>query len=89
MSLDSLIALKFGICIFIEIRSECVGNSGCPGHQVCLHQKCKNICSTKTCGHNAKCEANNHHPNCKCPEGFFGDPYNFCEKSKTIFCYNR
>ena len=85
MSLDSLIALRFGIFIFIESRSECVMDSGCPGHQSCFNQKCKNICNTKPCGRNAKCEANNHQATCKCPEGFFGDPYNFCEKSKTMF----
>ena len=88
MSLDCLIALKFSICLFIEPhRSECVGDSGCPGHQACLGQKCKDICSTRACGRNAKCEANNHHLNCKCPEGFFGDPYKFCEKGQTIFIW--
>ena len=84
MPLDSFIALKFGICIFIETRSECVDDSGCPSHQACLGQKCKNICSTKTCGRNAKCVANNHHLTCTCPRGFFGDPYKFCEKGQTI-----
>ena len=87
MSLGSLIAYIFGICISIESRSECVMDSGCPGHQTCLDQTCKNLCQKTTCGRNAKCEANNHHPTCKCPKGFFGDPYTFCKKSKTIFCY--
>ena len=85
MSLDSLIASKFGTCIFIEIRSECVRDSGCPGHQECIHQKCKNICRTTTCGRNAECEANNHNAVCKCASGFAGDPYKVCEKGQTIF----
>ena len=85
MSLGSLIAYIFGICIFIESRPECVMDSGCPGHQACLDQKCKNICQTTTCGRNAKCEANNHHPICKCWTGFVGDPYKGCQRGQIIF----
>ena len=89
MPLDSFIALKFGICIFIETRSECVDDSGCPGHQECIHDKCKNICRTTTCGRNAECEANNHNVDCKCVSGFVGDPYKVCEKGQTIFIWLR
>ena len=84
----SLITSIFDKFLCIEGSSECVMDSGCPGHQSCFNQKCKNICNTKPCGRNAKCEASNHHRTCKCPEGFFGDPYNFCEKS-NFFCYYR
>ena len=81
--------IRFDKFLCIERSSECVMDSGCLGHQTCLDQTCKNLCQKTTCGRNAKCEANNHHATCKCPRGFFGDPYTFCKKSKTIFCYNR
>ena len=87
MSLYSLIESKFGICIFIEIRSECVFDSGCPDHQACIHQKCKNVRCTTSCGRNAECEANNHNAVCKCASGFTGDPYKVCEKGQTIFIW--
>ena len=84
VSLDSHIALKFSICIFIAHQSECVADSGCPGHQECIHDKCKSICRKKTCGRNAECEAKNHQAVCKCASGFSGDPYKVCEKGHTI-----
>ena len=85
----SRITSRFDKFLCIERSSECVMDSGCPGHQTCLDQSCKNLCQKTTCGRNAKCKANNHHPTCKCPRGFFGDPYTFCEKSKTIVFHNR
>ena len=87
VSLDSHIALKFSICIFIAHQSECVADSGCPGHQECIHDKCKSICRKKTCGRNAECEAKNHQADCKCASGFSGDPYKVCEKGQTILIW--
>ena len=85
----SLSTSRFDIFLCIEPRSECVVDSGCPGHQACLHQKCKNICHTTTCGSNAECEAKNHHAVCKCASGFVGNPYKVCEKGMTISIWQR
>ena len=83
----SLITSRFDKFLCIERSSKCVDDSGCPGHQECIHDKCKSICRKKTCGRNAECEAKNHQADCKCASGFSGDPYKVCEKGQTILIW--
>lgn len=59
-------------------RHECESNSDCGTHQACVDYKCQNPCQHQ-CGQNAVCEgAKNHAAVCKCPEGYFGNPYSGC-----------
>lgn len=45
--------------------------------EACSNQKCRNPC-VGTCGINALCNVNNHHPICRCQSGYTGDPFTRC-----------
>ncbi|XP_019877759.1 slit homolog 1 protein isoform X2 [Aethina tumida] len=61
------------------VRSECLDNSECRGHQTCRNGKCVNVCDG-VCGDNANCDSRNHVPVCSCPPGFTGDPFSRCRR---------
>ncbi|KPJ11537.1 hypothetical protein RR48_08279 [Papilio machaon] len=58
-------------------RHECESDSDCGVQQSCRDFKCISPCSD--CGVNADCETvAAHRAVCKCPRGYFGDPYRIC-----------
>lgn len=58
-------------------RPECVISAECPSNKACMNEKCKDPCPG-SCGVGAICTVNNHTPNCYCPNGYIGDPFNSC-----------
>ncbi|XP_077299152.1 asperous [Arctopsyche grandis] len=59
-------------------RHECESDGECGPQQHCQQYKCVNPCSQ--CGINAECETvRSHVATCKCPKGYFGDPYRSCQ----------
>ncbi|CAH0548908.1 unnamed protein product [Brassicogethes aeneus] len=64
-------------------RHECEGDSECGPTMACIQFKCQNPC-TSQCGQNAECETiRNHQAVCKCPRGYFGNPYSSCQPECT------
>lgn len=61
----------------IRCRPECLINADCPFDKACIGQKCISPCDG-ACGHNALCSVYFHEPQCRCPEGLFGNPYVSC-----------
>lgn len=60
-------------------RRECELNSDCSDQLSCVRFKCVDSC-IGTCGTYAYCEVKNHVPDCRCPEGFTGDPFFQCRE---------
>lgn len=58
-------------------RPECVISAECPSNKACINEKCRDPCPG-SCGVNALCTVNDHTPNCYCPSGYIGDPFNLC-----------
>lgn len=58
-------------------RPECVTSAECAYNRACINQKCVDPCPN-ACGQNAFCQATNHHPICKCNQGYTGDPLIRC-----------
>jgi len=58
----------------------CHYNEDCPPHKLCdrLNRVCINPCLEDSCGENAQCLAVNHGIECKCLDGFLGNPYVEC-----------
>ena len=65
-------------------QPECLKNSDCTQDKACINQKCQDPCPG-VCGANALCQVVNHNPICSCPQGFTGDPFNYCHKGRTDF----
>ncbi|KAK9880680.1 hypothetical protein WA026_011916 [Henosepilachna vigintioctopunctata] len=62
-------------------RLRCRRHTECKDNEACVDHICRSAC--KLCGKNAICEAvNNHRPVCKCPTGYFGNPYKECVKKQ-------
>lgn len=64
-------------------RPECISNSDCAFDKACLGQKCVDPCPG-SCGHNAICNVYAHNPICSCPQGLFGNPYEYCSVPSVI-----
>lgn len=59
-----------GICIL-----GCRASKDCPSEEACINNKCLNPCLAEAvCGPNAICRSSNHVTECRCPEGFVGNP---------------
>ncbi|XP_065171538.1 protein eyes shut isoform X2 [Atheta coriaria] len=60
-------------------RHECETSSECGSNLACIEFKCQNPCHSQ-CGVNADCEGvRNNAAVCKCPRGYFGNPYASCK----------
>ncbi|PNF25784.1 hypothetical protein B7P43_G12126, partial [Cryptotermes secundus] len=66
----------------------CHYNEDCPPHKLCdrLNRVCINPCLEDSCGENAQCLAVNHGIDCKCLDGYIGNPYVEC--MKVTGCHN-
>lgn len=58
-------------------RPECLSNSDCEFSRACLGQRCLDPC-VASCGQNALCTVINHSPVCSCPQGLYGNPFEYC-----------
>lgn len=65
-------------------RPECVIHQDCPSHMACVNNKCRDPC-IGSCGVNALCTTQNHHPLCSCMNGFEGDPFSECSPIRGMF----
>lgn len=65
-------------------RSVCQYNEDCPPEKLCdrLNRVCINPCMEDSCGENAECIPVNHGIQCRCPTGFTGNAYLFCNQGK-------
>jgi len=59
-------------------RPECTIHSECLSDKACINMKCIDPCPG-SCGTNALCSVINHIPTCRCPEGYTGNTFVFCE----------
>lgn len=69
-------------------RPECILNSDCPSNKACIQSRCQDPCPG-SCGANTECYTINHMPNCVCPSGYDGNPYQYCSlrpKPRKITC---
>lgn len=60
-------------------RPECLLNNDCPVNKACKNMVCYDPCPG-SCGFNAICEVINHIPTCACKKGYFGQPFQGCQK---------
>ncbi|CAH1735697.1 unnamed protein product [Chironomus riparius] len=63
---------------------ECTLNAECQVSESCINKHCKNTCSLDVCGYKAECSVNNHHPVCKCGDGYIGDPFRECIRKDGV-----
>lgn len=53
----------------------CQRDSDCPLDKTCFNRNCENPCVVKnSCHFTAECYPANHVANCRCPQGYEGDP---------------
>lgn len=62
-------------------RPQCISDSDCPLDLACVNQKCQSPCS---CAPNAICTVLSHTPNCRCPPGYTGNPYESCQIGECL-----
>uniref|UniRef100_T1G9Y3 EGF-like domain-containing protein n=1 Tax=Megaselia scalaris TaxID=36166 RepID=T1G9Y3_MEGSC len=65
---------------FVECKIiECLTNSDCPTNKQCSNEKCINPCIyNNKCGAKAECFVQNHKDICRCPQGYYGNPFVKC-----------
>lgn len=64
-------------------RPECSMNNDCVSSMACLNEKCKDPCPG-SCGVHSTCTVVRHSPICQCENGYTGDPFVGCNKSKML-----
>jgi len=64
---------------------ECLVHEDCEDTHFCHPKelKCHDACTLAVCGDGAVCGARLHRPVCACPDGFEGNPYDTCTKTKS------
>lgn len=64
----------------IDYQPICQYNEDCPPTKLCdrLNRRCINPCLVDSCGLNAECTPFNHGIECRCLDGFVGNPYIEC-----------
>lgn len=59
----------------------CQSDNECPLDRACVNRECVNPCTyNNPCASNAICEVFNHRPQCRCPQGFEGNPREYCRR---------
>lgn len=56
---------------------ECQVDDECSNSEACIGFRCRDPCPG-SCGTNAFCKVEKHHPVCFCNSGLSGNPYNYC-----------
>lgn len=73
----------YEVCRVIGCRS----NSDCPSDKSCENAVCINPCVyDNVCSPRAECVSQNHMAVCKCPDGFYGNPYVDCKREPQVEC---
>ena len=70
---------------FSAPKPECTQDDDCALHLACIYEKCKDPCSSTTCGTNAECRVTNHRAVCTCRPNYTGDPSKICYERKETF----
>lgn len=61
----------------------CQSDNECNNDQQCYNGQCVNPCILgDPCATNAECYGNNHRATCKCPSGYFGNPFSRCDRAE-------
>ncbi|KAG7155061.1 Neurogenic locus Notch protein-like 4, partial [Homarus americanus] len=60
------------------IITGCRGDADCPSTQACINNECRYPCEDDPCGTNAECINSDHSAQCRCRNGFQGDPFKGC-----------
>jgi hypothetical protein len=65
---------------------ECSVDDECPNDKACIGFKCKDPCPG-SCGIEASCRVEKHHPVCTCNHGLTGNPITRCYaiRGKSLF----
>lgn len=68
--------------LVIGIKNVCQYNEDCPPNKLCdrLNRICINPCFDDSCGENAECLPKDHGIECRCFEGYHGNPYTICDQ---------
>lgn len=64
-------------------RPECIQNTDCPTDKTCLNTRCVDPCAG-LCAVDAVCRVLRHQPDCRCPEGYTGNPLVQCRQPPVI-----
>lgn len=68
-------------CLTIGCRSD----SECDHDKACINSNCIDPCLTNDpCASNADCYSRNHKPECRCANGFRGDPFKGCQAIECL-----
>lgn len=72
------------LSFLVQVKPQCVVNEDCPNPDICQLGNCLDACRATTCGTNAVCTSSNHRADCKCLQGFRGEPFTACSKCKIL-----
>lgn len=65
---------------------KCTRNEDCALTEACINQKCQRPCDLNNpCAYNAVCVNTNHGSDCQCAEGYNGNGYVECERTRKFF----
>ncbi len=65
----------------------CRSDDQCPNPLACRNRECVDPCLLNNpCARSAQCVSKDHRANCRCPLGFFGDPYVECKPEPQPEC---
>lgn len=75
----------------MDHQSICQYNDDCPPNRFCdrLSRVCINPCSDDMCGENAECTVENHEPQCRCSDNYYGNPFVICLRAETKTICNK
>ncbi|KAG7155063.1 Neurogenic locus Notch protein-like 2, partial [Homarus americanus] len=76
------IFVQDGVCVKPE--PECRVDSDCNTDEACRQGTCTNVCRGERCGLNALCSGRNHRHQCRCFEGYEGDPLVHCKRVPVV-----
>ncbi|XP_037773775.1 fibropellin-1-like [Penaeus monodon] len=71
-------------CGVDNISTGCRGDGDCPSTQACINNDCRYPCEDDPCGINAECINSEHSAQCRCRNGFQGDPLKGCTPGKLV-----
>ena len=79
LKLDAWCSLYFNA---VQVRPQCVVNEDCQNPDICQLGNCIDACRATSCGINAVCTSASHRAECKCLQGYRGDPFTACSPCK-------
>lgn len=72
---------NFSYLYVLSVTVGCQSDSECASDEQCYNGQCVNPCILgDPCARNAECYGSNHRSSCRCPSGYTGSPYDYCER---------